>query len=268
MSPLITVQPGPRNAYTDPDTGLRFYTWQGVEYPSVTSVRNLAGMPHKLAAWRTNQVIDRAITDNATFQRMLADGADPKAIATWLRAGANKERDAAANLGTRIHDAAQAGMRLDKAPADIAPFLRWYLEWVADSQIDIKLTERQVWNEGIGYAGTFDMLGIMKKQVWLIDLKTGKGTYPEHALQLEAYAQAEFVGEDDIIDQPATDLLQQVAGRAILHLRPDGYSFKIVPASERTWIAFRGLLAFARWQYENPTIDGLVSRTIEKKATP
>lgn len=266
MSPLIKVTSGPRNARTDPDTGLRFYTWQGEEYPSVTSVRNLAGMPHPLAAWRTNQVIKRAIEENATFQRMLADKTDPKAIATWLRQSANKERDAAADLGTRIHDAAQQGMTLDKAPADVAPFLHWYYEWVSDSKIDIKLTERQVWNEAIGYAGTFDMLGVMRNQYWLIDLKTGKGTYPEHALQLEAYARGEFVGEDDVIDQPATDMLQQVSGRAVLHLRPDGYSFKIIPAREDTWIAFRGLLAFARWQYANPVIDGLVSATKERKA--
>jgi hypothetical protein len=262
--PTFKVAVGPRNARTDPETGLRFYTWQGEEYPSVTSIRNLAGMPIMLANWRTNKVIEKAITDHATLARMISDGTDIKAIASWLRAAPNKERDAAADLGTRVHDAAQQGLTLDKVPADVAPFLRWYLEWVSDSKIDIKLTERQVWNESIGYAGTFDLLGEMKGQYWLIDLKTGKGTYPDHALQLEAYARAEFIGEDDVIDQPATDMLQQVSGRAILHLRPDGYSFKIVPAREDSWIAFCGLLSFARWQYSNQSIDGLVSRTINK----
>ena len=39
--PLAEV--GPKNARTDPNTGLRFYTWQGVEYPSVTTIRRMAG---------------------------------------------------------------------------------------------------------------------------------------------------------------------------------------------------------------------------------
>jgi hypothetical protein len=263
--PLITVTKGPRNAYTDPDTGLRFYTWDGNEYPSVTSVRNLAGMPHALANWRTNQVIEKAMTEYPALGRMLGDGTDPKAIASWLRKGGDQKRDVAAALGTAVHDAAASGMTLDKAPEDVAPFLLQYRKWLDDSKCEVLLSEKQVFNESIGYAGTFDLLGRMRGQYWMIDLKTGKGTYPEHALQLEAYARAEFIGENDVVDQAATDLLEQVSGRAVLHLRPDGWSFKIIPASDKTWVAFRGLLAFANWTYRNPNLDMLVSRTIESK---
>ena len=35
----IVVSPGPRNARTDPETGLRTYRWQGRDLPSVTSLR-------------------------------------------------------------------------------------------------------------------------------------------------------------------------------------------------------------------------------------
>src|SRR5262245_38201305 len=97
--PLIVVRSGPRNARTDPETGLRYYTWQGREYPSVTSIRNLAGMPHPLATWRTNQVIERAMVEYPTLGRMLGER-DPKATATWLRKAATAKRDAAADLGT------------------------------------------------------------------------------------------------------------------------------------------------------------------------
>ena len=259
---LLTLTVGPRNARTDPDTGLRYYTWEGREYPSVTSVRNLAGMPHPLAQWRTNQVIERAMTEYPTLGRMLGDST-PEATATWLRQAANKERDKAANLGTRVHDAAAEGKTLDKVGADVAPFLLQYRRWIADSGVEIICVEKQVFNLSVGYAGTFDMLGRMPKtgEVWLIDLKTGKGTYPEHALQLEAYARAEFVGEDDILDLRSTEALRSVKGRAVLHLRPDGWTFKVIPASDNTWVAFRGLLAFARWVAAHPNLDGLVSAT-------
>ena len=43
--PFITVAPGPRNAHTDPESGLRFYRWQSRDLPSATSVRRMAGLP-------------------------------------------------------------------------------------------------------------------------------------------------------------------------------------------------------------------------------
>jgi hypothetical protein len=265
--PLITLTTGPRNARTDPETGLRFYTWEGREYPSVTSIRNLAGMPHPLAQWRTNQVIERAMVEYDTLGRMLGES-PPKAVEQWLRKAANAKRDAAADLGKRVHDAAEKGLSLSKAPADIAPHLRWYYQWLDDSKIEIELRERQVFNLDVGYAGTFDLIGTIPRKRetrrWMVDLKTGGGTYIEHALQVEAYARAKFVGEDDERDDIATRLLQKVDQRAILHLSPTGYKFQVLPASEKTWVAFRGLLAFARWAYENPSIDSLVSQTVVK----
>jgi hypothetical protein len=268
--PLIKVTSGPKNARTDPDSGLRFYTWKGEEYPSVTSIRNLAGMPFKLNVWRTNQVIERAMTKYTELGTLLAQGGDPKVVASWLRKAADEKRDAAANLGTRVHDAAASGVTLDKVGADIAPYLIQYRSWIAESGIDILLTERQVWNEEVGYAGTFDLIGKFPKSKgpWLIDLKTGAGVYPEHALQLEAYGRSEFIGEDDVIDQPATDILNAVEGRAILHLSADGWTFKVVPPSDKTWRAFRGLLLFAQWAYINPTIDGLISVSQQGSAKP
>lgn len=269
--PLIVVSSGPRNARTDPESGLRYYMWQGEEFPSVTSIRNLAGMPHKLAQWRTNQVIDKAITEIGQLNQLLRDGTDPAAVAAWLRLGANKKRDAAADLGKRVHDAAEKGIALPDAAPDVAPILKQYLSWIASTGANIVLKERQVWSPRFGYAGTFDFIADFPKKpgdYWLIDLKTGGGTYPEHATQLEAYGRADFIGNDDIIDQPATAILKAVPGHnhAVLHLSPDGWTFKVIPSTERTWIAFRALLAFALWTDANPTLDLLVSATKEGHA--
>jgi hypothetical protein len=267
MSPLITVQTGPRNARTDPESGIRYYTWQGKEYPSVTSIRNLAGLPIKLAVWRTNQVIDRAMVEYQTLGRMIGD-ADPKAVASWLRKAQDIKRDAAADLGKAVHDDVAVGRSPADVPPERAPFLLQYRNWLMESGFVVELQERQVWSPTFGYAGTFDTVGRFPKrsnEAWLIDLKTGSGTYPEHALQTEAYARTDFVGEDDVEDKAATRILKQVAApnRAVLHLRPDGWSFKTIPGTERTWNAFLGLLTFATWVDANPTLDGLIGGTKE-----
>lgn len=261
---LITV--GPRNARTDPDTGLRFYTWDGVEYPSVTTVRNLTGMPHKLANWRTNQVIEKAMTDYGTLGTMLASGTKPEAVASWLRQAVNYKRDLAANLGTRVHRAAAEGVTLDKAEPDVAPFLMHYQKFLDHSGIEILLAEQQVWNLTVGYAGSFDLIGRFKRtqKTFLIDIKTGGNVYPEHVLQLEAYARGEFVGADNKVDKKATSILQQVDGRAILHLRPEHWTFSTIRPETfgSTWEAFVDLLNYAMWAYSTPEVDRLVEKTI------
>jgi hypothetical protein len=265
--PLITVQSGPRNARTDPESGLRFYRWQGIEYPSVTSIRRLAGMPFMLSNWYQNKIIARAIEENATLQRMLKDGTDLKAVASWLRAAPNVERDAAADLGRRVHDAAAEGKTMAEVGADVGPFLAQYRSWLSDTKGTVVASERQVWSLTHGYAGTFDlMVEYPNGHVWLWDLKTGKGTYPEHALQLEAYRRADFVGEDDVVDTKASDLLRKVRGQGVLHLQGDGWTAKSIPSNEANWHAFLGLLEFATWTHENPTIDTLVSNEKSGKA--
>jgi hypothetical protein len=256
--PLIVVQPGPRNAYTRSD-GLRYYRWNGVDYPSVTSIRKMAGQSMNLVQWQINQVIQRAMTENETLERMLRESPD-NVTASWLRKATTAARDKAADIGTQVHDAAASGLRLDQVGPEVGPMLRQYRSWIEDTGANPLAVEKQVFNLSVGYAGTFDMIARFPNgQLWMIDLKTGKGTYPDHALQLEAYARAEIVGEDDQIDREATDLLKQVKGRAILHLQPDGWSFKVVPPSTETWIAFRGLLAFARWAEGHPDITSLIS---------
>jgi hypothetical protein len=266
--PLITVSSGPRNAYTDPDTGIRYYTWNGMAYPSVTSIRNLAGMPIKLAQWRTNQVIKRAMEEYQQLGTLLGTS-DPKAVASWLRLAQDKERDAAANLGTRVHDAVEQGKSPADVPSDEAPFLLQYRDFLDKSGLTVELSERQVWSLTEGYAGTFDFIGRVKGgDPWMVDLKTGKGTYAEHALQTEAYARADFIGEDNVTDDAATRILKSIPSpnRAVLHLRPDGWSFKTIPGTERTWQAFRSLLNFATWVDDNPTLDNLLGATKEGHA--
>jgi hypothetical protein len=261
MTPLITVPVGPKNAYTNSENGLRYYRWQGIDYPSVTSIRRMAGLPFGLHAWTVSKVVERAVNGHADLGKMLGSGTPEqvKAAKSWLRAASTEERDAAASLGTRVHDAVAEGRDLVDVGADLAPFVRHFRHWMDQTNAEILLSERQVWSTTLGYAGTFDLLvRFPDGSVWLIDLKTGKGTYTDHALQCIAYSMADFVGEDDVIDHEATALLKEASGMALLHLRPEGWKFQALHATPEVFTAFRGLLAFAKFSSQNPTIDTLV----------
>jgi hypothetical protein len=258
--PFIQVQAGPRNAHTDPQSGLRYYRWKGRDLPSVTSIRRMAGLPHGLHQWAIGKVIDYAldhVKDIATRLRA-GDPSQVQLIRHELRKAATAERDMAAALGTAVHDAAATGRSLADVPPEVAPRLRQYLDWLAVSGAEILGAEFQCWNLTVGYAGTADLLVRLRDgSIWLIDLKTGKGVYGEYALQVIAYLRAEFIGEDDVVDERLTGLLHQATGMAVLHLSDGGWEYRSLRVDEETWRAFRGLLLFADWMSGHATADSI-----------
>jgi hypothetical protein len=264
--PFIEVgkQTGPRNAQTDPRTGLRHYTWQGRKLPSVTTIRRLAGLPFGLHEWALGQLATYAIDHATEIHARLSSGTPGAAglIRHELRAAATAERDKAADLGSAVHEAAAAGKALTDVSPDIAPRLRQYQAWLTESKAEILASEFQVWNLGVGYAGSVDLLcRFPDGSVWVVDLKTGKGTYPEHVLQLVPYLMAEFVGQDDVRDETLTALLRQARGVALLHLTADSWEFRSLAATPEAWSAFRGLLAFGAWMQKHQAIESVTLGT-------
>lgn len=261
----VKVQSGPRNARTDPESGLRFYTWQGVELPSVTSIRRMAGLPHGLHQWAIGKIVDHAITNAEDIADRLADAVTPgieKVVRQELRRAATAERDKAAALGTAVHDAAATAKHPDEVAAELRPRLLQYMHWLETADVDVLGSEFQVWNLEVGYAGTADLLvRFPNGAVWLVDLKTGKGVWPEHALQLIAYKRATFVGADDVVDERLTALLRETRGMAILHLADDGWEFRAIRDDADTWRAFRGLLLFSTWLFSHATPDAVTIGT-------
>ena len=298
----VTVEAGPQNARSDPETGMRYYTWQDRRLVSVTSIRRMAGVPFNLVQWQISRIVGRAVgrVDSKTKEfipgrfdeltAMMTRERKPrervleknraKEAGTWLRAAATEERDAAAALGTAVHDAAAQGLTPADLPEvwsfrkdgvdvgvlgeEMKPRLAQYLDWLEVSGMTLVLSERQAFNLTLGYAGSFDLIARARDgSLWLIDIKTGKGTYSDHVLQALAYLMAEFIGSDDVVDEGATQLLHRVSGIAILHLADEGWEFIEPVADPEAWGAFRGLLRFATWTaaHDSPESFTVASRS-------
>lgn len=77
--------------------------------------------------------------------------------------------------------------------------------WVA-CQPETLAREVTVFNAEHGYAGTVDWMGRLRKPpkgvaaggIWLLDWKTGQYVWPEHELQVSAYAHADDVSADHL----------------------------------------------------------------------
>lgn len=278
MTKLIEVTVGPRDAHTDEESGLRFYNWRGVDYPSVTSIRRMAGLPHRLHQWTISQVVKRATEDFDTLTAMMTrerrprERYDPgiqkrkriKEASKWLRAAATEKRDQSAARGTAIHDAATKGLDPDTVDPELRPSLIRFYDWLESSGAEIIAVEQQVWNLSLGYAGTFDILCMIDGRVWVVDLKTGNGTYVDHVLQLIGYAMAEFVGTHGMVDPVLTSVLHHATGMALLHLTDDEPAhWEPIKVTPDIFEAFKGLLTYAKFVHQFADIEQLIDKESE-----
>jgi hypothetical protein len=243
----------------------RFYTWRGWQYPSVTTILKVGTPKEWLGAWAAKMVAETAITDlsahgiRAVKEWAAADyqsHCETKMHASergaceyvpdatrWLKAAPWRKRDAAAEVGSAVHAAAEAhslGIPHPSKP-EVEPFLPHLAQWAETYRPEILFTEGQIFNTEVGYAGSFDLIARVYGRTLLIDYKTGSVVDHFTALQLAAYEHGEFIGADDevVAQLPALD------GCAVLHLRPEGGLFMDVATGPEAWQDFLHVKAIA-----------------------
>jgi hypothetical protein len=230
----------------DSKTG-RTYSWGDETFVSVTTVLGALSKP-ALPNWAAKSAAEFVVNNYAVVSDLISQG--QKSAAVDLIKGAPwRQRDKAADLGSSVHAVVEA--YCEGKPTDLfegderAPFLQQFLKWLVLFEPEIEESEVTVFNRATGpYAGTLDLICKIDGLRWLIDLKTGKGVYPEHALQIAAYSRGEFIGRQD-----GTEGIMPIVDRgAVLHVRPSHFEFRPVDIGEETFASFRYVLEAFRWQ--------------------
>lgn len=252
---------GPRNATTGKG-GKRFYSWRNESYWSVTTILS-GGLPKPaLLPWGIKSVAEGAVANRAVLEQMFESCTTPKECSggsfcdacnqtvQWLKSRPYAHRDKAADLGTFVHDAAEAYVLRKPFPAwplNVKPRMDAFVQFLDDYSPAYEATEASVYNRSEKYAGTLDAIATIGGRKLLLDTKTGKGVYPEVGLQLAAYRHAEFIGlpNGDEGPMPAVD------GAAVLHLpESGGYELLEVRADAEVFTAFLYVRECFRFQEE------------------
>jgi len=223
------------------------YTWGAKDerFPSVTAI--LGGMAKPaLTYWAAKSVaeyvanyVGTTVPDEkirwAEVQEHLSNVEELKSV-PWKYA--EKRRD----LGSTFHDIAErfaGGMEVNPAvfASDIRPLVESFLRWVDENQPEWVAMEAGVFNREHNYAGTMDTILEWRGRTVVLDYKSSKDSYPEHALQLAAYRNAEFLGLADgtEIPMPKTD------GGIILLVREEGCKALEWPSGPEQFDAFLAL---------------------------
>jgi len=239
-------------------TDHRYYMNGEGPVPSVTTVLSIMDKP-AVMAWKAKEVAKVAIRNPKMIREIENEQGEDEAI-RWMVRKSDEARDRSAKLGTGIHLLADMVSRASESLSkgfEVGEQEKPYLNAFEDfldrySASSIVSSEHMVWSLN-GYAGTYDLLMQIDGELWLIDIKTSKGYYPEYGLQLAAYRWA-----DSIIlpNDPKMYPMPEIQRTGILHLRPDQYpdtGWRLVeyPTDyHKDYITFLGLLEAWKWKNE------------------
>jgi hypothetical protein len=206
---------------------------------SVTTILKVVDKSGPLVGWAKRITAEAAVRHAAELPAWVKDFGDDGAVGMLTKAS-NVIRDKAANAGSEIHTLAEAIVKGSEVevPVDLAPYVNSFLRWRTDFEPEYLAAEEMVYSHH-GYAGTFDAICRIAGETWMLDYKTSKGVYAETALQLAAYAAADFIGRPGDPNRYAIPAVDQFG---VVHIRPEGA--ELVPFDVTG--AFDAFLAFKR----------------------
>lgn len=231
----------------------RKYSWPPTEpheftVMSVTSI--LKAIPKEfLVGWAAKVTAEAAIRDHEIIDLMLKKQ-DKKGAIAHVKGSRYRDMQEKGDRGTIVHAACDAYLAgkpmtneqinhaLDEAfvpdhmRLSTIGMISGVMEFLWESEVEVHRNESTLFSRTHQYAGTADIIGSLQVggsvHPAVIDIKTSKRIYDEVALQLCAYARAEFAGLTDGTEEP---LLPPELG----HEGPIKYGIVIRPKADGTY---------------------------------
>jgi hypothetical protein len=237
------------------------YKLDGKPVKGVTTLLN-AGLPKPaLTRWAAKTVAEWVADNPDDLTVLQRNGRGP--LVDFLKAVPWQARDEAAVRGTEVHALGERLVHGDEVdvPEHLADHVDGYVKWLDTWQPEPIWTERPVASRKWWYAGTFDLIARMRGTTWLLDIKTARGVYGDNALQLSAYANAEFLLDADDNETP----LLEIERLGVIHVTAHGSELYPVADPDAAWKDFLHVawVAKAVDRVKNQITEPLAGPTLE-----
>lgn len=194
--------------------GKRLYRTPNGDYPGVTTINRTIGTGSEgliswAAALEREAVLEAAKEAFSDRELVLGKpspgvpfqfGASPvgfiKAVERLLGPARQhqKQLQKAGDLGSSIHRAIHhylSGQEIGPLAPDAMTGFNAWLVWWSGSGFQVVKTEQRIFDDEHRYAGTADIIAVDRQGVaGIIDIKSSKGVYDEHHIQVAAYLHA------------------------------------------------------------------------------
>lgn len=176
--------------------GSHRYFWDGTPVPSVTTILGRLAKP-ALIQWSADCAVQHIEDEVGVWcdPHGVVNPTHFEVICKEARKAYTKKRDAAAEVGTFLHDYARR--RLANEPVALADadeptrkVVAAFEKWRSEHDIVPFGLERRTFSRKHWYAGTADFWGTIDGRMCVLDFKTGKAIYDEFWLQTAAYDHA------------------------------------------------------------------------------
>lgn len=254
-TPKLAVATDNGRYYNDPNPA-----YDGARYPSVTNILGTGVSKPVLVPWAAKITAERAMETVGALMKASRDPEQRELAIRDLKAHVRRVSETAAELGSRVHDAAEKhnlGLPMgedEDVEAFAVQYLAWLDSWGVDLTTDLEAAEASVVDRDAGFGGTFDLLiwlcsGIDRaRELWLIDFKTSStrgadSVFPEHVMQLAALRHAPTVWLPHGLEAP----MPKAQRAAVLNLRRGAHALMEVRADRAAFDGFLGALATTKY---------------------
>lgn len=235
-----------------------------------------------LQYWAAKEVATAAVFERDIWEPIFGRSKD--AAIEYLKEAPFRDRDAAANRGTEVHRIAERladGEEVD-VPVELEGYVDSYLDFREDWRPVDEVVEAVVINRTHRYMGTADLFATFEG--WLIedpdapggvrparvlaDIKTSRsGIYPETALQIAAYRNAEhYIDVEATIPEQPIPVVDRCAA---IHIRADGYDLFPINAGPdvfRMFLYVAQVAAFRGTKNDPGPAEALIGKPIRPNA--
>ena len=209
-----TLKRGGSRFYVEPETQEKV--------PGVTSILSMLPKPF-LQFWGQKLVAEFAVDNFGAYSQLIMNGQRQAAI-DLLKGAPRRFTMERADIGTEAHGLFEMmgrGEDIGRITPEMHDYVEHFQQWLDDFQPDFLLQEETVWSDKYRYAGSFDAIAVVGGETVIIDYKTSKSAYPDTALQLAAYKNADHIIRPDGSRVP----VPKITAGAVLHITPNGYEF-------------------------------------------
>jgi len=167
----------------------RFYNTPFGYLPSVTTVLSILNKP-ALMHWAVKITVQYIGTHLEELKNSLTEE-EAIRILEEAKKETERQQERALNIGSLVHQWIERWTEgeIEEISLEIKQPVGAFLEWTKSNNFIVLEKEQTVYSKK-GFAGTLDLVAKLNKKLYIIDIKTSSGFYPEYVLQIGAYKMA------------------------------------------------------------------------------